>query len=101
MNRKFFYGALILIALGFFGSFFLMKSQTSKVRIGDNVFSVEIAETPETRAQGLGDRASIGANNGMLFLFDAPGNYGFWMKDMRFSIDIMWIKDNKVVGFAE
>ena len=38
----------------------------------------------------------------MLFYFDSPGKYGFWMKDMKFDIDIIWIDmDQKVVGMAE
>ena len=33
----------------------------------------------------------------MLFVFDTPGKYGFWMKDMRFAIDILWLKDGKII----
>ena len=35
--------------------------------------------------------------DGLLFIFDKTGDYGFWMKDMNFPIDIIWIKDDKVV----
>jgi uncharacterized membrane protein (UPF0127 family) len=38
---------------------------------------------------------------GMLFLFDTPGSYGFWMKDMQFPIDILWIRGWRLVGFTE
>jgi hypothetical protein len=34
----------------------------------------------------------------MLFLFEKPGTYRFWMKGMRFPIDIVWIRDDEVVG---
>ena len=37
----------------------------------------------------------------MLFIFDRPDLYGFWMKGMFFPIDIIWIKDNQVIGFEE
>jgi uncharacterized membrane protein (UPF0127 family) len=37
---------------------------------------------------------------GMLFIFPVPSLYGFWMKDMRFPIDIVWISDNRVVGIS-
>ena len=38
----------------------------------------------------------------MLFIFDEPGMHGFWMKDMRFSIDIIWIDENlRVVHLEE
>jgi hypothetical protein len=37
----------------------------------------------------------------MYFIFDKPGNYGFWMKDMKFPIDIIWISGDEVVGIDE
>lgn len=52
---------------------------------------VEIADTPEARAQGLSDRAIIPEGYGMLFVFETEGNYGFWMKDMFVSIDVIWL----------
>lgn len=40
-------------------------------------------------------------NEGMLFLFNPPGEPAFWMKDMLFPIDIVWIKNNAVVAISE
>jgi hypothetical protein len=38
----------------------------------------------------------------MLFVFDTPGRYGFWMKNMKFSIDILWLdSEETVVHIAE
>ena len=71
------------------------------VAVGGQTIYVEVADTPEERARGLSSRRSIGANEGMLFVFDSPGSYGFWMKDMNFSIDIVWIQDDEIVGFEE
>ena len=71
------------------------------VRIGDRVFQVDVAKTAALRARGLSSRDGLGENEGLFFIFDKPGNYGFWMIDMKFPIDIIWINGGRVVGFAE
>ena len=73
----------------------------TKIFIGDRFIYADVAETPESRSQGLSFRRSLGVNEGMLFIFDTLGNYGFWMKDMNFPIDIVWIKGNEVIGVEE
>ena len=60
--------------------------------------SVDIVDTPALRARGLSGRADLPESQGMLFLFEAPGSQAFWMKDMRFEIDMLWIRDGKIVG---
>ncbi len=63
---------------------------------------LEIADTPAERTQGLSGRASLPEDAGLFFVFEQPGLYEFWMKDMKFSIDIMWLDENyKVVGIKE
>lgn len=63
---------------------------------------VELAETPAQIERGLSKRKSLPKDQGMLFVFKQPGLYPFWMKDMYFPIDIIWIgADKKVVGFSE
>ncbi|MDE2037990.1 MAG: DUF192 domain-containing protein [Patescibacteria group bacterium] len=60
-----------------------------------------VASTSDEQEKGLGDRASLPADEGMLFPFAAPGDYGFWMKDMRFDLDMVWISaDKRVAGVA-
>jgi len=63
------------------------------IRVNDVAIRVEIANTPGTRAQGLSARQGLAEGTGMLFVFDEPGKYGFWMKDMNFAIDIVWIDE--------
>jgi hypothetical protein len=63
----------------------------STVIIGNTTVQVEVEDTDASRQQGLSGRASLADGTGMLFVFDAPGNYGFWMKDMNFSIDMLFI----------
>lgn len=71
----------------------------SFIQIGDQTISVEIADTDEERMRGLSGRESLASGHGLLFIFETPAKYGFWMKDMKFPIDIIWIgSDWKVVG---
>jgi uncharacterized membrane protein (UPF0127 family) len=77
-------------------------SKISKVVIGGREVSVRLAETKEERIRGLSGSNRLPKNTGMLFILDAPGTYGFWMKDMRYPIDIIWINEAfSVVSFAE
>jgi uncharacterized membrane protein (UPF0127 family) len=61
------------------------------------VIHVMLADTDVSREQGLSDRASLSGDAGMLFAFDTPGQYGFWMKNMHFSLDMVWISADKTV----
>jgi hypothetical protein len=61
--------------------------------------SVELAETPKEQAKGLGERDSLAWDHGMYFEYPQPGFYAFWMKGMRFPIDIIWLRDGRIVGF--
>lgn len=58
---------------------------------------VEIAQTAAARETGLMFRPKLEDNRGMLFIFDAPGRYGFWMKNCRFPLDIIWIDEDRTV----
>ena len=62
---------------------------------------VEVANTKASREQGLSGRKSMKDDEGMLFIFDTPGRYGFWMKDMNFPLDIIWINDDGIVVSVE
>ena len=62
--------------------------------------SVDVVDTPALRVRGLSGRPSLAPEEGMLFLFEAPRIQSFWMKDMRFPIDILWIRDDRIVGIT-
>lgn len=71
------------------------------VKINNNDFRVEIADSSDERSKGLSKRDSIAPNSGMLFVFDKEEAHGFWMKDTNFPLDIIWIsKDKKIVDIA-
>ena len=62
---------------------------------------VLIAETSEETMRGLSGMRVLPADEGMLFLFDHSGKFGFWMPEMHFAIDIIWIDgDWKVVDVS-
>lgn len=68
-----------------------------KIVFDNREFVVEIADTPKLQALGLSDRETLSRNTGMLFVFSEPDRHAFWMKDMNFSIDIVWFDDEFVV----
>lgn len=67
-----------------------------EVKVGETILTVEVADTDLARRQGLSDRENLPNGHGMLFMFPKPGVYGFWMKDMKFPLDFIWIKDGVV-----
>ena len=73
------------------------SNQEKELTIGDVKIQIEVARTPEEKNQGLSGRQSLAEGSGMLFIFEENSRPNFWMKDMRFAIDIIWINDGKVV----
>ena len=69
--------------------------------VADNNYQVEIVADEESRSQGLSDRESLCIGCGMLFAYDEPGRHGFWMKDMNFPIDIVWLDENQEIVHIE
>ena len=61
------------------------------VSFEDATFAVEVADTPEGRQQGLSDRPSLAEDRGMLFVYEIPYQYTFWMPRMHFPLDMIWI----------
>src|SRR3989344_4976196 len=88
---------LIAVAL-----FSLYRTPSSTAEFGGVSLRIEYATTESVRERGLGGRASIPDNYGMLFVFPKEDSYGFWMKDMLAPIDIFWLNDKgQVVSIAE
>jgi len=73
-----------------------------KARDGVASFAVEIADTPEERAQGLMNRTDLARDAGMLFVFQNPRPVTFWMKDTPLSLDMVFLApDGRVCGLIE
>jgi uncharacterized protein len=68
------------------------------VKIAEVTLKVDLALTSKAQEQGLSGRKELKENEGMLFVFDHIGKYSFWMKDMNFPLDIIWIgEDMRVI----
>lgn len=72
-----------------------------QVSIGEVLYSLEVADSEEERATGLGGRDSLCERCAMLFVFDQSGKHGFWMKEMRFPLDIVWLRDGTIVHIKQ
>ena len=86
----------IVLIVGFAAILFFMipptPSSDGAYVIVDNVrISVEIADNFETRAKGLMFRDPLPENHGMIFIFENEENYPFWMANMKFNLDIIWM----------
>lgn len=87
------------------GSFITNNQETNQQELNGNtqvsvrnlVIDAKIARTPEERRKGLAGQSSLVLNQGMLFVFEKEELYPFWMKDMKFAIDIIWIDQNKKI----
>jgi uncharacterized membrane protein (UPF0127 family) len=64
-------------------------------------FVLEVAAEPAKRQLGYMYREEVGPHEGMIFLFDAPGRHGIWMKNCKVALDIIWLdEDLRVVEIA-
>jgi len=77
------------------------QSKYRNLLIGNNKVVAELAITSEQKTQGLSGRAKLDAGRGMLFVYDGYYIPSFWMKNMKFPLDIIWIKDDIVAGAAK
>jgi len=75
------------------------QTNLETILIDSHEFQVEARRTPEELAQGLSSRTEIGSD-GMLFYLPQRQVASFWMKDMLFSIDMVWIDDGKVIDIS-
>jgi len=75
----------------------IQETNPTTVMIGPAVFIVQVAENHLSRAKGLSGQLGLPDNHGMLFIFESPSIQTFWMKDMLFPIDIVWISDTCLV----
>ncbi len=74
--------------------------QADALRIGSQQFQVIVAATPETRERGLSGRARLPRHVGMWFVLPEVSRPGFWMRDMRFPIDLIWVNPELRVAGA-
>ncbi|MBI3984844.1 MAG: DUF192 domain-containing protein [Candidatus Levybacteria bacterium] len=91
--------AFVLLSTIFLSSvifMFFFNNQKAYVVINGKYFNTEIAKTDKQKAVGLSKYNKIENNFGMLFPYQTEDYYSFWMKNMKFPIDIIYIRKNKI-----
>lgn len=80
----------------------MLEYEVKRITIDGIPLEVEVADTNEKRARGLMHRDGLDEGKGMLFIFPTEGRYSFWMMNMRFNIDMLWIDSSgRVVYIVE
>ncbi len=70
--------------------------------LNGKLIQAELVMSDQARAQGLSGRSNLNENQGMLFVFNTSGYYPFWMKEMNFPIDIVWLNKNwEIIDLTE
>ena len=69
--------------------------------MGGGTYRLALATTEQTRRAGLGGRSAMATDQGMLFVFDKPAVQCFWMEDMQFPLDIIWLNAAKKVSYVK
>ena len=67
------------------------------ITVNDQILIADISATPEQMTRGLSVKDTLSENEAMLFVFNVEAEHRFWMKDMKFPIDIIWISSDKIV----
>jgi uncharacterized protein len=65
--------------------------KTTQIKVGAHPLKVEIAASDPQREKGLMNRASMPANDGMLFIFDEPAYHAMWMKNTLIPLSVAFL----------
>ena len=94
--------ALLLVIVAGIVMITSLNNRTWPLTIGNKVISVRVADTEASQEKGLSGTAALGPSEGMLFVFNTTSRWGMWMKDMWYSLDIVWMdSDKKIVYIAQ
>ena len=95
--NKWVVGVVVLLIIATISISYLLSqsAKTVEIEISGVTLSVELAETPADQQKGLSRRDSLAANHGMLFVFGREAAWSFWMKDMKFALDIIWFNSSR------
>ena len=91
--------SLLSILLVIFIIFVAFFRQQPILKINHSEYYLDQAKQLSVQEKGLGGKSSLASNKGMLYTFNQPGKQCFWMKDMKFSLDIIWLTSDKQVDY--
>ncbi len=77
------------------------NGSTIQSKFGNKLYNLEIAKSEAEHVKGLSGRNKLPLNSGMLFVFNSPQIQCFWMKDMNFNLDILWLDSSKHIIFIK
>lgn len=98
---------LTIIALGLmtvaliYARFSAFRPKLAQLRVGSTTIQMEIADTIGKQRQGLSGRHLLAQDRGMYFPMGIARGHTFWMKDMYFPLDIIWIREGRIVDISE
>ncbi|MEK7539600.1 MAG: DUF192 domain-containing protein [Patescibacteria group bacterium] len=102
--RKYFIRFFLVIIFFVFLFFIPPKhnlADIKAVKIARQTVKVDLALTKEAQEKGLSGREGLQNDEGLLFVFEYPDNYLFWMKDMNFPIDIIWLNQDRQIVYIK
>lgn len=92
---------VLIIAIIVAAGWIIAVHHNQTLHINGRVISLEVAKTEKQREKGLSGRDSLPQDWGMLFVFDHPSKYCFWMKDTRIPLDMIWLNQQKRVFYIQ
>jgi uncharacterized membrane protein (UPF0127 family) len=92
---------VVLLSSWWFYKNLQIKEGWKKLTVGKTLVKIQVRDTVGGRSQGLSGVEKLEENEGMLFVFPKAYRYGFWMKEMKFDLDFVFIKDDRVVEIIE
>lgn len=72
--------------------------KSTQVKTGNLAITAEVATTPKIQSKGLSSRENLATHSGMLFVFEQEERFRFWMKEVKFPLDMIWIDGNKKIA---
>jgi hypothetical protein len=93
-------GILVLVPV-FLTWYYTKNPLSTRLLLGEHTIYADIAISDSEKQRGLGKRDSLPLDRGMLFVFNHKEPYTFWMKDMKFPLDFIWIDGNIVADLTE
>ena len=103
--KKLFYLILVLLVLTLMlaaiSHFSNRDKNITQVVLKGRTFQIEIADEPTKWQQGLSFKTHLADDEGMLFIYPEKNQPEFWMKDMNFAIDLLWIDNQTIVGWEK
>jgi len=91
---------LLIVIIGTYSKGFLFGKlgfNSPTATIDKQTYNLTEAKTQSELETGLSKTQSLPQNSAMVFLFPKKDTYSFWMKNMKFPIDIIYISNNKII----